>query len=211
MKTITIDIITDYICPWCYIGKKRFQNAMDNLKDQYAFEINYIPFQLNPNMPSEGQNRKEYRSRKFGTWEKSQAMDDVVVEAGKSEGLVFDYTRIEITPNTLKAHLLTQYASLFNKHQEISDEIFKSYFTEGKNIGSEDILTFIAKSIGLDTEDEIFKYYQSDENKKILEETEHEFKLRGVSSVPMFIINNVAVSGAQPTKLFIEFIKENAI
>ncbi len=128
-KTVKVDIVTDYICPWCYVGKKRFQNAIDKLKDNYTFEINYVPFQLNPDMPAEGQNRKEYRSKKFGSWEKSQSMDTGVVAAGKSEGLVFDYDLVEITPNTLKAHLLTQYASKPNKHQEVSKEIFKSYFT----------------------------------------------------------------------------------
>lgn len=210
MKTVNVDIVTDYICPWCYVGKKRFQNAVDKLKEDYQFEINYVPFQLNPDMPAEGQNRKEYRSKKFGSWEKSQAMDTGVLAAGKSEGLVFDYDLVEVTPNTLKAHLLTQLASKFNKHQEISKEIFKSYFTDGKNIGDDNVLIEIAKSAGLNTEDDAFKNYQSDENKKLLAETEHHYKLRGVNSVPLFIIDNKAISGAQPTEAFVEFITKNA-
>lgn len=209
-KTVKVDIVTDYICPWCYVGKKRFQNAVDKLKENYQFEINYVPFQLNPDMPAEGQNRKEYRSKKFGSWEKSQSMDAGVVAAGKSEGLVFDYDIVEVTPNTSKAHLLTQYASKLNKHQEVSKEIFKSYFTNGKNIGDDNVLLEIAKSAGLNTEDEAFKNYQSDENKKLLAETEHHYKLRGVNSVPLFIIDNKAISGAQPSEAFVEFITENA-
>lgn len=209
MKIVKVDIITDYICPWCYIGKKRFQNAMDNLKKQYHFEINYVPFQLNPDMPFEGQNRREYRSKKFGSWEKSQNLDDGVVLAGKSEGLIFNYEYVEITPNTLKAHLLTHFASKFNKHQEISNEIFKSYFTDGKDIGSDTVLTKIAASVGLDTESKTFKNYQSDENKKNLEATEHFSRQRGINSVPLFIIYNTAVSGAQSTQVFEKFILEN--
>lgn len=210
MKTVKVDIVTDYICPWCYIGKKRFQNAMDKLKDKYKFEINYVPFQLNPDMPAEGQNRKEYRSKKFGSWEKSQSMDAGVVAAGKSEGLVFDYDIVEVTPNTLKAHLLTQSASKFNKHQEISKEIFKAYFSDGKNIGDDIVLLEVAKNAGLNIEDELFKNYQSDENNRLLAETEHSYKLRGVNSVPLFIIGNKAISGAQPSEAFVEFITENA-
>lgn len=210
MKTVKVDIVTDYICPWCYIGKKRFQNAMDKHKDKYNFKINYIPFQLNPGMPAEGQNRKEYRSKKFGSWKKSQSMDAGVVAAGKSEGLVFDYDVVEVTPNTLKAHLLTQSASKFNKHQEISKEIFKAYFSDGKNIGDDIVLLEVAKNAGLNTEDELFKNYQSDENNRLLAETEHNYKLRGANSVPLFIIGNKAISGAQPSEAFVEFITENA-
>ncbi len=137
-------------------------------------------------------------------------MDTGVVAAGKSEGLVFDYDLVEITPNTLKAHLLTQYASKPNKHQEVSKEIFKSYFTDGKNIGDDNVLLEIAKSAGLNTDDKGFKNYQSDENKKLLAETEHHYKLRGVNSVPLFIIDNKAISGAQPSEAFVEFITENS-
>ncbi|WP_316778618.1 DsbA family oxidoreductase [Pedobacter antarcticus] len=209
MNIVKVDIISDYICPWCYIGKKRFQNAMDNFKGQYHFEINYIPFQLNPDMPVEGQNRREYRSKKFGSWEKSQKLDDGVVLVGNLEGLLFNYGFLEIIPNTLNAHLLTNYASKFNKHQELSNEIFKSYFTDGKDIGSDAVLTKIAASVGLDTESETFKNYKSDENKKIVEATEHLNKLSGVNSVPLFLIDNIAVSGAQSTQVFEKFILEN--
>lgn len=207
---VKIDIVTDYICPWCYIGKKRFQGAVDALADQYSFEINFVPFQLNPQMPEDGLNRKEYRSKKFGSWEKSQQLDAQVVAAGKTEGLEFNYDVVDVTPNTLKAHLLTQWAHKFNKHQEISQEIFKAYFTEGKNISSDEVLLEIAQRVGLDTETTDFKKYQAAENLQILATTEKKYKARGVNGVPLFVIANQAISGAQPKEVFIAFITENA-
>ncbi len=209
-KIVEMDIVTDYICPWCYIGKKRFQDAIETLNKYYDFEINFVPYQLNPSMPEEGQNRKEYRSKKFGSWSKSQEMDAVVVAAGIAEGLVFNYDLVDVTPNTKKAHLLTQLAAKFNKHQQISKEIFKAYFTDGKNIGNDAVLLDIAKSVGLDTESEIFENYQSDENKLLLDQTESYYQSRGVNNVPLFIIDNKAVSGAQPMDVLKGFIIENA-
>lgn len=186
-QTVKLDIASDYICPWCYIGKQRLQKAINALSNQFDFEINFLPFQLNPEMPESGLNRKEYRSKKFGSWEKSQAMDVQVTEAGKSEGLEFNYDKVLITPNTLKAHLLTAYAQAMNKHELIAASIFKAYFTDGKDIGNTAVLLDIAKEEGLNIY-EVQESMQSVKNKKHLNELEELNRERGINSVPVFII-----------------------
>lgn len=208
-QTVKLDIATDYICPWCYIGKQRLQKALNTLSNQFDFEINFLPFQLNPEMPESGLNRKEYRSKKFGSWEKSQAMDVQVTEAGKSEGLEFNYDKVLITPNTLKAHFLTAYAQTVNKHELIAASIFKAYFTDGKDIGNTAVLLDIAKEGGLNI-CEVQESLQSVKNKKQLNELEGLNRERGINSVPVFIIGNKAIVGAQPSEAFIAFITENA-
>lgn len=208
-KKVTIEVVTDYICPWCYIGKQRLDNALDTVKDEYDAEIVFVPFELNADMPGEGQNRKEYRSAKFGSWEKSQAMDRQVATAGRQLGLTFDYDKVLVTPNTFKAHLLTQYAQAVGKHRETSRAIFKAYFTDGRNIGLDDVLLDIAREVGLDIET-VETVLRSATDRAALRKLEQAQAERGVNSVPLFIVGNRAVSGAQREEVLVDFIKENA-
>ena len=208
-KEVLVEIVTDYICPWCYIGKQKLGMAIEELKDTHNVNLKFVPFELNPDQPVEGMNRKEYRSRKFGSWEKSVMMDKDVTNAGRAVGLNFNYDKVELTPNTFKAHLLTAFAAKSNKHQPISTALFKAYFTEGKDIGSEDILLEIAEQNGLDRES-VKEIFQSDDLRKDLKDEEKIYQSRGVRSVPLFIINSKAVSGAQPIETLKEFILSNS-
>src|SRR5947207_15995242 len=101
-----IDVISDVICPWCFIGKRRLEKAIATLVSQHEVRVRWLPFQLNPTMPNEGISRREYRTAKFGSWERSLELDAGVVAAGKTEGITFAFERIERTPNTLDAHRL---------------------------------------------------------------------------------------------------------
>src|ERR1700693_92490 len=105
-----IDIISDVICPWCYIGKRRLEKAVYAVQDQHEVRVRWLPFQLNPTMPKEGIGRREYRTKKFGSWERSQELDAKVVAVGEAEGIHFAFDRIERTPNTLDAHRLISVA-----------------------------------------------------------------------------------------------------
>src|SRR5271166_3352826 len=97
---LAVDVISDVICPWCYIGKRRLEKAIAALEGQHEVRVQWLPFQLNPTMPKEGISRKEYRTKKFGSWERSQELDAKIVAVGKDEGIDFAFDRIERTPNT---------------------------------------------------------------------------------------------------------------
>src|SRR5215469_4054609 len=114
MKTIPVTITSDFICPWCFIGERRLARAVahlsEDLREEIRLEISWRPFELNPNIPADGIDRRAYRVAKFGSWEYSQRLDAQVVEAGKKDGAVFNYDRISRTPNTRRAHRLVWWA-----------------------------------------------------------------------------------------------------
>jgi predicted DsbA family dithiol-disulfide isomerase len=110
MSKLKIEIYSDLICPWCYIGKRRMQAGLKLFGSEFSPEIIWRPFQLNPGMPSEGMDRKIYRSRKFGSWERSQAMDNNVASIGRSLGIEFHYDRVLVTPNTVAGHRMLWWA-----------------------------------------------------------------------------------------------------
>jgi predicted DsbA family dithiol-disulfide isomerase len=143
-----IDIISDVICPWCYIGKRRLEKAVA----AFGGPVNgrWLPFQLNPTMPKEGVSRREYRTKKFGSWERSQELDARVVAVGKEEGIHFAFDRIERTPNTLDAHRLIGLAERKGVQGAVVEALFRAYFTEGRDISNRQILLDVVAEAGLD-------------------------------------------------------------
>ena len=125
---LSVDVISDVICPWCYIGKRRLENAIAAADEQVS--VRWHPFQLNPTMPSEGISRKEYRTRKFGSWERSKELDANVSTVGESEGIHFDFDNIERTPNTVDAHRLIWLADQHGCQDEVVEALFRAYFTD---------------------------------------------------------------------------------
>src|SRR5947209_17108367 len=125
---LTVDVISDVICPWCYIGKRRLEKAVAALDLQV--EVRWLPFQLNPAMPKEGVSRREYRTRKFGSWERSLELDARVVAVGEAEGISFALDRIERTPNTLDAHRLIWLAGEQGIQDAVVEALFRAYFIE---------------------------------------------------------------------------------
>src|SRR6202047_3415022 len=127
VMTLTVDVISDVICPWCYIGKRRLEEAVAAF-GQHDVRVRWHPFQLNPHMPKEGMNRKEYRTAKFGSWERSLALDAQVAEADRGEGIPFSFDRIMRIPNTLDAHRLVELADTEGVQDGVVEAVFRAYF-----------------------------------------------------------------------------------
>src|SRR6185436_307818 len=129
-KPLTIEIASDVICPWCYIGKRRLEKALALVKDEIRPEIRWLPFQLNPDMPSGGLPRAEYRKAKFGSLERAKGLDARVAAEGRGEGIDFAFDRMERTPNTVAAHQLIDLAQKQGKGDAVVDALFRAYFED---------------------------------------------------------------------------------
>src|ERR1035438_1994400 len=133
---LIVDVISDVICPWCFIGKRRLEKAIAALEGAHEVRVRWLPFQLNPQMPKEGVLRKEYRTRKFGSWERSLELDAQMIAVGETEGIHFACDRIERTPNTLDAHRLICLADQQGCQDAVVEALFRVYFTEGRDISN---------------------------------------------------------------------------
>src|SRR5262245_63991624 len=145
---LLVDVISDVVCPWCFIGKRRLEKAVTAIGG--PVKVRWLPFQLNPAMPKEGISRREYRTRKFGSWERSQELDARVVAVGEAEGIPFAFDRIERTPNTLDAHRLIGLAERQGVQDAVVEALFRAYFTEGRDISSRQTLPDVVAEAGLD-------------------------------------------------------------
>src|SRR3954463_12404013 len=143
---LTIDVISDVICPWCFIGKRRLEKALDGR----PVTVRWHPFQLNPDMPREGVERKSYRIRKFGSWERAQQLDAQVAAAGRGEGLAFNFDRQARTPNTLDAHRVIWLAGERGVQDAVAEALFLAYFTDGGDLSDRATLAGVAAGAGLD-------------------------------------------------------------
>lgn len=195
-----IDIISDAICPWCYIGKRRLEKALA-LAPQPDLKLGWRPFQLNPEMPAEGIDRKEYLRAKFGDPNKSYAQ---VVAAGREEGIDFAFDKIRRTPNTILAHRLIRFAARQDKQDAMVETLFRAYFIEGKDIGDLDTLAALAATAGIDAA----AYLRGTEDDETIRAEDAFARQIGVQGVPCFIIERqYAVSGAQPPEAFLEIFE----
>ena len=143
---MTIDVISDVICPWCFIGKRRLGEALG----VRPATVRWHAFQLNPDMPREGIERKSYRIAKFGSWERSQELDARVAAAGRGEGIAFDFDRMARTPNTLDAHRIIWLAGERGVQDTVVEALFLAYFTDGRDLSDRATLAEIAAGAGLD-------------------------------------------------------------
>ncbi|MDG2001478.1 MAG: DsbA family oxidoreductase [Alphaproteobacteria bacterium] len=211
---IKIDIVSDTVCPWCYIGKKRLDKAIEDYKDQ-EFEINWHAFQLNPNMPIEGINRELYLSTKFGGKERADSIYEQIKQTGSSSNISFNFNEISIMPNSFYSHMLIEMSKEQNLQNKIAESLFDAFFIKGINIGNLSELTNIAISNNIKNfNEDLFR------NRKDLRNTvqtsDENSRSKGVSGVPFFIINNnYAISGAQESEVFKKIFEtcllENAI
>lgn len=201
--TLKIDIIVDTVCPWCYVGKKRFERALA-LRPQIDVEVGWRAFQLNPDMPLEGMDRSAYLEEKFGGMERVHAVNSSLNSAGEEERINFNFNAIERTPNTVLSHRLIRFAAENGVQTPIVSAVFDAFFLEGKDIGVPEVLARVAGSAGLNYE-ETLNFLQSDlDTDTILAEDELARRL-GVNGVPCFIINRkYAVSGAQSPEVIVQ-------
>jgi predicted DsbA family dithiol-disulfide isomerase len=204
MNTITIEIYSDLICPWCYIGKRRMQAGLQLLGTEISPKIVWRPFQLNPEMPLGGMNRKAYRTKKFGSWERSMAMDAELAATGKSLGIEFNYDRVLVTPNTMAGHRLLWWAEQRESQDHLAEALFHAYFTDGRDVGRHSVLCEIAAEVGLPPA-EASSFLESEGGKKEVEKQALEGLKLGLQGVPFFVVNGLpAVSGAQRPQTFLE-------
>jgi predicted DsbA family dithiol-disulfide isomerase len=200
----TITIYSDLICPWCYIGKRRMEEALQQLPAETQVSRSWHPFQLNPEMPREGLNRKMYRSKKFGSWEQSQAMDAQVTAAGKTVGIQFRYDMQTHTPNTFDSHRLVWLAGTSGVQDAVVEALFRAYFCEGANFSNQTKLIEVGASAGMDAA-ELNRFFASEAGASAVREEEQRARMLGIFGVPLYVINEaVAVSGAQTAEVFLE-------
>lgn len=195
---ISVEVISDVICPWCYIGKRRLEKAIAAYGKPVT--VNWHPFQLNPAIPKEGISRREYRIAKFGSWERSMELDANIVAVGKQVGIHFDFERMERTPNTSDAHRLIWLADKMGIQDAVVEELFKAYFTDGRDISNQQTLFDVVAEAGLDRA-KAEAMLTSNEDLLAIKKQEWRFRVEGV---PFFIVNGqIPLSGAQPPDAFL--------
>ena len=209
--TVKIGVVSDVVCPWCYIGKRRLEKAMAITADRFAFDVEYFPFELNPHMPEEGNNYREYLCRKFGSEAKFHELNEHVKGVAAREGLDFRMEVQQTVPNTRNAHRILMFAREEDKQMEVAEGFFHAYFTEGKDLSRTETIIDIAVKAGLDREKVTF-LIGSNTGKMEIEMAEKELSDLGITSVPLFIIDDrLAISGAQSVETFTEAFKEAAL
>ena len=199
---LVIEIASDVICPWCYIGKRRLEKALSLLDGEVKPDIRWLPFQLNPEMPRGGMARAEYRKAKFGSVERARSLDERVAAEGRGEGIAFAFERIERTPNTSAAHQLIDLAQSQGAAGRVVDALFRAYFEEGRDIGDAGVLNSIALGSGVSG-------WPGQANAKGVAELEENMRSLGISAVPTFIFERKSgVSGAHPPEALATVIRE---
>jgi predicted DsbA family dithiol-disulfide isomerase len=206
---IKLDIISDPVCPWCYIGKTRLDRALE-AHPEHEFLIEWHPFQLNPDMPAEGMDRREYLELKFGGKQGAVQSYAPIVQAAEDTGLQIDFAGIKRMPNSIDAHRLIHWAGIERKQNAVVDRLFKAFFKECRDISDAVVLRRIADAVGMDGE-AIGRLLETDADLQDLRDRDAHARMRGVQGVPCFIVaNKYAVNGAQPTEFWEEAIAELA-
>ena len=195
-EPITIDVVSDTICPWCYIGKRRLEQALA-LRPDVAVAVRWRPFLLDPTIPKGGVDRQEYLEKKFGGPERARQIYAQIEDAAKSEGLDVHFSRIVRTPNTIDSHRLLHWAAGTGKQSDVAESLFRRYFTEGRNIESPDELQSAAEENGISGED-LAAFLGGDEDRETVEQGIAHAQAIGVTGVPCFIFDGrFGVMGAQ--------------
>ena len=201
-KTLLIEIASDVICPWCYIGKRRLEKALELLAGEVEARIEWLPFQLNPDMPEQGIARADYRRAKFGSVEKGRALDARVAQEGAGEGIEFAFDRMQRTPNTIAAHQLVDLAQKQGKGDAAVDALFRAYFEQASDIGDAKVLEGIARRLGVSG-------WPAEKNVEVVKEKEDRVRDLGVSGVPTFIFDRKSgISGAYPPAQLAQAIRD---
>lgn len=205
---LTIDIHSDVVCPWCYIGKARLEKALRATALKEIAQVRWRPFELNPGLPLEGVDRKAYMAAKFG--EGYPQVEERVATIGRFENIPFDFGRIARVPNTLNAHRLIRWAETRGRQNAVVDALFKAFFVEGRDVGSPSVLAQIAAGSGLPAHDaEIF--LASQEFAVEIKEDEGSADRAGIRFVPYFILNGRwTIRGAEDPDTMAGVLREAA-
>ena len=203
---IRLDILSDPICPWCLIGKTLLDRALADKGN--PFEIAWHPFQLNPDMPRGGMDRRSYLETKFGGRQEAAAVYARIDTAAQEAGLSIDWAGIERTPNTLDAHRVILWSALEGRQDTVTDALFRAYFLEARDIGDRDVLADIAGTAGMDR-DVIARLLSGTTDEAEVRTRDAHARQRGVRAVPTFVVaDRHVVPGAQPSELWARVIEE---
>ena len=204
---ISIEIYSDVICPWCYVGKRRLENALGLLGRTMCATVTWRPFQLNPTMPKDGMERTAYLTAKFGSVEAyARLVEEQVSVAGSGDRIAFAFDKILRTPNTFLAHRLIWYSRQQGCQNDMVDRLFKGYFEEGADIGSVAALAHLAERAGLKGAD---TFLLGDEGTAEVQSEEAVARRLGIRSVPHFVLNQAySINGAQPSEVLAAAIEE---
>ena len=204
---IRLDIFSDPVCPWCMIGKANLDRALA-ARPAHPFAIEWHPFQLNPDMPSQGVARAAYLEEKFGSREKVVQVHLALEAAAQKAGVAFDFARIERIPNTLAAHRLIHWAGLEGRQTAMVSALFRAYWREGRDIGDAAVLAALAAEVGMDAT-AISRLLATDADAEDIAARDLDARRRGVTAVPTFLIaQKYVVSGAQPPEVWGQVIDE---
>lgn len=202
---LAISVFSDVICPWCYIGKRRLERALDETGLRAETGVEWLPFELNPDMPEGGMARADYRTRKFGA-ERAAALDAEMTARGREEGISFAFDRVARTPNTRKAHRLIAHAQRARRGDAVKTALLRAYFEEARDVGDEAVLLDVAAGAGLDG---AAAALSEPGLGREIEALEGEAQRIGVSGVPFFIVDRSwVISGAQPTDAWVAALRE---
>jgi len=206
-----IDVISDVVCPWCFIGKRNLEQALETWRAKHRDQepmVRWHPFQLNPQLPASGVPRKQYLENKFGGPERAKEIYARVLAAGKRAGIDFAFDAIQVQPNTINAHRMLQFAAERGKQDEMAEVIFRRYFLEGADLSDTQTLADMAQQAGLNRA-EAAAYLASDANSELIKEQDRRARAIGVEGVPFFIFNQrLALSGAQPPEVIVEAMEK---
>ena len=208
-EPLAITVYSDVICPWCYVGKRRLEAALDAPGVPRDIEFTWLPFELNPDMPGEGITREEYRTRKFGP-DRAAELDRNMTATGREVGIDFAFDRMQVTPNTRLAPRLIWEAGRQGRQSEVVNRLFKAYFEDALDIGKLDVLAKLADEIGLDPTG-VAQALSSQESLDTVVELEDRGRGMGIQGVPFFIVlGKYGVSGAQPPEFWREALPKIA-
>ena len=209
MKNFKIDIVSDVMCPWCVVGYKNLEAALSELKDEVKAEITWHPFELNPDMPIEGQDLNQHLMQKYNlTEQQGDENRKNMLEAGQRAGFTFNFDGKRIMINSFDLHRLLTWARKEGKQTELKLAFFEAHFTDLKYLNQLDTLLDVVASVGLD-KDTARNILQSDQYAQEVSQEQDQFKQLGITSVPTFIINDkYAITGGQPSDSFIQAFKQ---
>ena len=207
LKPLKLDIVSDVVCPWCYIGKRRIENALALVPD-VPVEVRWRPFFLNSWVPREGISRDEYLTAKFGSIEAYKGIAGRVVQAAGEEGLSYHPELVKRQPNTIDCHRLIHWAEREGKAAEMKQRLMELYFRDGGDLTDAGVLVQAAADIGLDADD-VRKRLATDEDVALISSWAQEASDKGISGVPTFVFaQKYAVSGAQPAEQLARAIRQ---
>jgi predicted DsbA family dithiol-disulfide isomerase len=205
--TLAIDVYSDVICPWCYVGKKNLERAIASLPRKVALKIKYHPFELNPATPEQGHDRKKYLSQKYGA--RIEQAHRHLSQLGSEAGIDFQFDRAEKIPNTLKAHRLLILADKEGLQDKLAERFFKAYFSEGLDLGDAEVLKRLSAESGLDAK-KTAQWLEGNEGEAEVRLRESQAQAIGIHGVPHFVIGETHLSGAQPPETLARVILEEA-